>query len=668
MSKSALHLLTRYSLPSVLGFALVVGVPSVPAVAAPDPNAKSAYDRAAHAHMARDYRTARVEVMNAIDEDGHWPLPHILLASISLELFDPIAARAEIDRAVALGAKPAQINHLFGHVLWMQGQDDRALSLLTTAPVERRHRAYAQRIIGRIYLDQKEIDKAQAAFDAGIKLAPGDSMLWTEIGRLRSEIGNQGGAIEALDHAVKLDPNNIRALELRGQFVRTQYGLVAALPWFERGLQINPNDVPLLEEYGVTLGEAGRYRDMLVQARKIISLDSNNPKAFYMQAVIAARGGNPELARRLMARVTAPFGELPAPRLLLAIVEYDMGNWNQSVDIFEQLVDVQPYNMATRILLARAMHRAGDQQGAWDAIAPVASRNDADSYTLTLAARILEALDQRRDGNDMLRRASFPSTIHADFLNESSPQSAAADDARRNPQDARKVIPHVRLLLAANNIATARTEIAQLVQGNGGVADAHILAGDVEMAAGNTNAAIASYERARAISFSTPIMIRLVNALRRNGKGDVARKVLSDFAVFNPSSLAALRLAAYDHLDNKRWAEAIPGLLALRDRLGINDAVLNANIARAYSGAGQHEKAISEVALAYRIAPGNVMVSYIFGEILQKAGGRTARAKSLLRKANKMAPADTNIRRAYQALLGPTVAKTKIKAHKKAKN
>jgi cellulose synthase operon protein C len=668
MPKSASRFLTGPGLLSLFGAALAVIAPVASAVAAPDPNAKSAFSRAEQAHAARDYRTARVELMNAIDEDGQWPVPHILLASVSLDLFDPIAARAEIDRAVALGAKPAQINHLMGHVLWMQGQGDRALAVLTSAPLERQHRAYAHRIIGRIYLDRNEIERAQTAFDAGIKLAPGDSMLWTELGRLRSTIGNQGGAIDALDTAVKLDPNNIRALELRGQFVRTQYGLVAALPWFERGLQINPNDVPLLEEYGVTLGEAGRYRDMLAQARKIISLDSNNSKAFYMQAVIAARGGNSELARRLMARVTTPLGDLPAPRLLLAIVEYDLGNWNQSVDIFEQLVDAQPYNLNMRILLARAMHRAGDQQGAWDTIVPVANRADADSYTLTLAARISEALDERGQANERLQRAGFPSSIDADILPESSPQAAAADDARRNPHDARKVIPHVRLLLAANNITAARAEISQLVQGNNGVADAHILAGDVEMAGGNTGAAVSAYERARSISFTTPVMIRLVNALRKSGRGDVARKVLSDFLVFNPSSLAALRLAAYDHLDNKRWKEAVPGLLAVRDRIGINDAVLNANIARAYSGSGQHDLAISEAALAYRIAPGNVMVTYMFGQVLQQAGRRDVRAKSMLRKANKMAPDDANIRRAYQAILRPVaITKKSLKAKKSAK-
>jgi tetratricopeptide (TPR) repeat protein len=631
---------------ALTGLALAI---ASPAMAAPEAESKAAFDRGQQLRQQRDFRAARIEFLNAIDSDSRWAPPHIALAAVSLDLFDPISARAELDRARALDADAANYNHLLGQSLWMQGQGDRALEVLTGQPVAGRFKPYALRLIGRIHLDKGEIDKAQDALSVAMKLAPKNSMVWTEIGRFRMAIANQGGAIDALDLAVKLDPNNIRALELRGRLVRTQFGLVAALPWFERGLQINNNDVPLLEEYGATLGEAGRYRDMLAQARKLISIDGNNAKAFYMQAIIAARSGNYELARRLMTRVTGPFGELAGPRLLLAVIEYEMGNANQSIDILEQLVEEQPYNLHLRVLLAQAMHKAGDHQDAWDTLAPVADRGDADGYVLTLAARILEALDQRGPAGQRLQRAAMSSALTGGVLPEPSPSAAAADDARRNPRDAKKVIPHVRLLLAANNIAQARSEIAELIQGNNGVADAHILMGDIEMTAGNSGAAVSAYERARAISFSTPVMIRLVNAYRKAGKGDTARRLLSDFLAFNPSSLAAIRLGAYDHLDNKRWKNAIPGLLAMRDRIGFNDAILNANLARAYSGTGNHKSALREAALAYRIAPANPMVTFVLGEVLLAASHHDAQALSMLTKASKLAPNDPAIKKALQA-------------------
>jgi tetratricopeptide (TPR) repeat protein len=635
-----------FSLSLLMGLILAF---ATPALAAPDPDSKAAFDRGQQLRQKRDFRAARIEYLNAIDEDGHWAPPHIAVAAVSLDLFDPIMARAEIDRARALNADPQYYNHLLGHALWMQGQGDRALDVLSQQRIAKRFRPYALRMIARIYLDRNDNIGAQKALDEALKLAPDNSLVWTEIGRLRMVVANQGGAIEALDRAVKLDPANLRALELRGRLVRSQYGLVAALPWFERGLQINPNDIPLLEEYGATLGEVGRNREMLAQARKIITLDGNNSKAFYMQAMIAARAGNYELARRLMARVTGAFGDLAGPRMLLAIIEYEMGNANQSIDLLEQLVQAQPYNLDMRLLLAQAMHKAGDHEDAWATLSKMAERPDADSYTLTLAGRILEALGERKKAAPYLQRAAFPASINGAVLPETSPMAAAADDAKRNPRDATKVIPHVRLLLAQGNWAQSRSEIATLIDGNQGVVDAHILAGDIERIAGNMQAAIAAYERARRISFSTPVMIRLVNSYRKSGKGEAARKTLSEFLAFNPSSVSALRLVAYDHLDNKRWKDAIPGLLAVRSRVGYNDAILNANLARAYSGMGDHDAAIREAQLAYRISPANPMATFTYGQVLHKAGKEPKFATALLRKANKLAPHDVEIKKLYAA-------------------
>ncbi len=644
--------------PLLIGLAFAL---ASPAWAAPDVDSKAAFDRGQQLRKKRDFRAARIEYLNAIDEDGQWAPPHIAVAAVSLDLFDPILARAEIDRARALNSDPQYYNHLLGQALWMQGQGDRALEVLTRQPIAKRFRPYALRTIARIHLDKNDTAGAQLALEQALKLAPDNSMVWTEIGRLRMAIANQGGAIEALDRAVKLDPANIRALELRGRLVRSQYGLVAALPWFERGLQINPNDLPLLEEYGATLGEVGRYQDMLAQARKIITLDGNNSKAFYMQSIIAARAGNFELARRLMARVTGTFGELAGPRMLLAVIEYETGNANQSIDLLEQLVQAQPYNLEMRLLLAQAMHKSGDHEDAWAALATIADRADADSYVLMLAGRILEALGEPKKAVPYLQRAAFSSSHIGAALPEPTPMAAAADDARRNPRDATKVIPHVRLLLAQGNIAQSRSEIAFLIAGNEGIADAHILAGDIERSAGNVSAAIAAYERARRISFSTPVMIRLVNSYRKAGKGDAARKTLSEFLAFNPSSVPALRLVAYDHLDNKRWKDAIPGLLAVRSRVGFNDAILNANLARAYSGISDHDAAMREAELAYRISPANPMATFTYGQVLHAAGKEPKFATALLRKANKLAPDDIEIKKLY------ALASQKKKPGKKAR-
>ncbi len=622
---------------------LLAGAASAALAYKANPDAREAFDRASAFLRAGDYRSARVELMNATAEDPRWGDAFVKQAEVALELFDGVAARAAIEKATSLGVPETDTAHLLGHAYWMMGEPEQARDILSDNAIANRHRAYADRVLGRVYIDLGDTIAAERVFNRAVKLAPKDSRLWTEIARFRMVIANQGGAIEAADYALQLDPNNIRALELRGRLVRSQFGVVAALPWFERALQVSPNDVPVLEEYGATLGEAGRYRDMLAQARKIISLDAGNAKAFYMQAVIAARAGDYELARRLIPRIGGGFAELPGPTLLSGIVEFQAGNWNIAVGHFEKLLEQQPLNLKARTLLARAMHKSGDHRGAWDILAPIIDRPDADSYTVMLGARILEALGERKPAAGRLDRVAYPTLVSPQPLPAGLSLAAAADEASRNARNPAMVIPYIRLLLANGDVGTARTEASRLLEGNAGVVEAQLVMGDVEMAGDNKSAAIAAYERARKIAFTSPTMLRLVAAYRANGNAAAASATISDFLKFNPDSLAAQRLWAFDLLDRKQWNDAIVWLLRARVRLGYNDAILNANIARAYAGAGQMDAAVREARLAYRVHPANVMVSYVYGQMLLRAGGQPRLAYNMLRKANKLAPDNKDI-------------------------
>jgi tetratricopeptide (TPR) repeat protein len=606
-------------------------------------DAGAAYGEAQHYLKNGDLRAARVALMNAVKADPKSPEALTALAEVSLALFDAAAAQTALENALAVGVPKPQIAHLLGQAYWMQGELDRAEAVLNEASIPEDKRADVARVLGRVHMDKGGTVAAQASLDEAIRLAPGDSRNWTDLARLRFVLADQKGAIDAVEHALKLDASNIRALEFRGRLMRSQFGVVAALPWFERGLQIAPTDVPLLEEYALTLGETGRYRDMLTQARKIFALDNGNAKVFYMQAVLAARAGNYALAKRILPKAGSKFNELPGAMLLYAICEYELGNYNRAVDQLQRLLAIQPRNRRVRTLLAQAMYRAGDPLDALDMIREIAARPDADSYSLMIAARAFEGSDQPDRASDALNDAMHSVVRPALPLPEPVSLESAASEAQRDPNNARVVLPYIRLLMAANNNDAAKGEALRLQNANAGVAEAHLLVGDIELAGGNLPATIAAYRRAREISFTEPVMLRLVGALNQTGDERAADETLSAYLAFNPTNLNALRLAGYRNLDSQQWANATRLLERVRVRLGYNDSILLANLARAYSGAGNLQTATKYAVIAYRVAPANAMVTRVYGQTLLKSGKRPKAAMELLQKAASMMPENAEI-------------------------
>jgi cellulose synthase operon protein C len=629
---------------SMIGAAYIIHTRSMSKV-----DAKKAYELA-QSHIAeRNLIAARDQLKLAMNGDPKWADPSIQMATVAIELLDGNTAIAAIDKARAAGVNPAQIMHLRGHALWLIGDLDGAEAVLNSDEMPNNQRIYAGRILSRVYTDRGNFSAASSVLDRMLSDAPNDSMVWTDLARMRMADGNQKGAIEAVTKAVALDGSNVRALEMRGKLARTQIGFKAALPWFEQALNVNGNDAPVLAEYAATLGDMGRATDMLKQVRKLSSVNRYHPAIHYMQAAIAARASEYALAKRVLERASDATRDLPASIMLAGICEYQLGNHNFAATIFQKLVDRQPMNLRARKMLARAMFRAGNSFGTIDVLRPIADRGDADNYTLHLISRAYEATDQRSKAASYLNRAIVPAVRDTMVLLDPLSFLTTQDEAKRSPDDARRTIPYIRNLMKNGN-ADAASQLANALQAkNPNVADAHILAGDVAMARGSRELALSNYTRARTISFTEPLLLKIVDANRRLGSEAGARSAIAAFLAENPNSLSALRLSAYVDLDIGKWQDAAPKLEKLRARIGNNDVVLNANLARAYSALGRNDEAIEMAALAYKIDPANPMVTYTYGGVLFKAGTRPKAALDLLEKASILSPNNAEVQKTYAA-------------------
>jgi cellulose synthase operon protein C len=634
-----------------------------PAFAADRDEAEDALVAGVNALRSGNGAAAKIKLLNAIKADPAWALAHAVQGAILLSLGDGYGAEAELNRATELKIDPRTILHLRAHALLLKGDAPAALKTAQDDAIPRKFAGYAARIRAMAFEKMGDFTAAGPEYDAAIALNPKSVETWAKVAEYRYAMGNVSGAIEATVEALKINPRRVQSLRLMGIMVRGQYGLIASLPWFRSALERDPGNLDLMREFAATLGDAGQTVEMLEVTRRMIEADPTNPQAFFMQAVLAARAKNFELARALLYRTNGKLTDVPAFMLVNAGVELQLGNADTAIAQLEDLVGQQPYNLGARRLWAAALLEAGDPDATVDILRTAALRTDADSYTLTIIGRAYEQMGDLPAAYDFLARANEPFRGAAGFFDIRG-DLARLSKASQGPSDNADIaVPYINRLINEGQGGQA-LEAAESLRGrNSGAFQAHSLVGDVLIANGNPAAATNAYRDAARINFGEDVALRLFDSLMQMGDRKGALQVLDLFLSQNPRNVNALTLAA-DHLSGTgQWSAAIGQLEALQVQLGSRDAAVQSSLGWAWFNQGDKAKALDHGALAYRLAPANPAVTNRYGWILFKTGSNKPQGLALLKKAVATVPEHPALRLQLGEALIAMNRKAEAKAH-----
>ncbi len=542
----------------------------------------------------------------------------VAAAQQALARGDGLGAEIALKRALDAGIARSAVAAAMGKAMLDQGDRRKAREWLGKAEFSGGSEVYGYRMLGLLERQEGNLSAAGNAYNRALAIAPDDSMLWVDIARLRYAGGEQVQAVGAADEALKHDPENIRALEMRGQLVRDQFGPVAALPWLEAGLARAPDDVDLLGEYAATLGEAGRAADALTVARRLTELSPDNPKALFIQAVMAARAGNYPLAKGILDRIEGSFRNSPAALLLTGALEIEDANPNIAVEALEQLARLQPANPRAQVLLARALYDAGELEDLTRRFTPLAERPGASPYLLTLLARAYEDQGQRDRAAPLLDRAA------ADL-----PELAPVAELGGNGD----VASQLRGLLTSGQNGQAVAVAERLRAARPGFSPAQSFAGDAQLAFGRPGDALDRYRQAAEIRFNDDLLLRTLLAMVRSGQAQGTGELLAGFLANNPQSRTGARLASGLAAQNGNWDLAREILEGLRARGGGSDVRLLCDLSLAQLRGGDAAAAVETAEQAYRLQPASAVATLALGTALAEAGQRPRAARSLLLKA-----------------------------------
>ncbi len=373
-------------------------------------------------------------------------------------------------------------------------------------------------------------------------LAPENPDLWLAIARLRLRGGEHLTALEAADRALALGPEHGPALLLRALLVRDAHGAAEALAWFEAAATADPDNPDIWAEYAATLGDSGEARAMLDAVRRLAEIAPDDPRVPYLQAVLAARGGEDALARNLLARSGMAARGVPAALLLDAVISLQQGNAESAAVTLEGLAARQPANARVRELLAHALLAGGHNDAVVSRFGADAAGPEASPYLVMLVARAHEQRGERMAAAPLLARAYGAMRAAPTVLGEREglPQPTA----------------EVRRALLGGDRAGARALGEASRTRFPASADVASLAGDAFLGAGDPRAAFAAYARASEARRPWPLARKAVWAYARSGYREAADLLLASQVAGEPDTASVVIALANRQVERGDWGRA----------------------------------------------------------------------------------------------------------------
>jgi tetratricopeptide (TPR) repeat protein len=171
-------------------------------------------------------------------------------------------------------------------------------------------------------------------------------------GRVLSNIGNYTGAIEYYDKVLNINPNDLFALVDMGMVHQTLNNYTEAIKYYDRALVMEPNDVYTLVEKGKALSSVGNYSEAIDYYDRALQVDPNNTSISFIKnntLSIMNNPGNQQDVDDLVSKgIDAAY----------------LGNYSGALDYYDEALDINSNDTMALNMKAVTLYELGNYTGA----------------------------------------------------------------------------------------------------------------------------------------------------------------------------------------------------------------------------------------------------------------------------------------------------------------
>ncbi len=318
--------------------------------------AASSYLQSAHQlEKSGDFRGAQIQLRNAAEAEPANGAIRIELAQVYLKLGNANAAQGELFAAHLRGVKEDATAPLMAQALFQTGEFG---DLLKNVPAGNRP-AKAESLVrtyrGMAELALREIDHARSMFADAERLDPKSALPLLGEARLLLDQHQFEAAAARADQALKLDPGNGDALDVKGLSLALRGQTDAAMQQFAAAIAADPRNLRAMLDRANLDAERGRLDAAEKDLADIRKIAPGSVMALYLQAAVDAQRGKYKEADGLLGKLRGAMSSFPPAYLVAAEVKFRLNQLDQAEAFARKFIA-----------------QAGDQPKAWQLLGAIA--------------------------------------------------------------------------------------------------------------------------------------------------------------------------------------------------------------------------------------------------------------------------------------------------------
>ncbi len=417
-----------------------------------------------------------------------------LLAQIYLNEKSPGKAQTVLENYLRVAPKDSRAILLLATAQLAQGRSVRATALMQEA-LTLEDSPEARAALGQSLLSGGKVDDAVTQLEKALQKDPGQSQAGFLLSGIYLRAGQPRKAVTVAEAVVKRAPDVATHHNLLGIARGSAGDAAGARSAFERALKLEPGLTPAKLNLARLEIDAKAYDKAEQRLKQMIAENERNVGAHLALAAIADQRGKPAEVLRALEKARDVEGPKQVKAALM-LVDHHMRQRRpaEALEASKRAFSKAPEDFNVLMTYARIRLANNDPGGA--------------ALTLKDATRVAEFTPERLTAAALLQLQT-PDLAGVQYSLEKALSS------RPNFLPALALMTEVEL--RQGDPAKAERRARAVLESNPKLAIGHSLLGDIALARGQGPAAIESYRKAHQVEASSETLLRLFNAMSRQG-------------------------------------------------------------------------------------------------------------------------------------------------------